>query len=131
MSSDLRHIVVADLHRNYQGREFTEKYAIDMVNDLMILGQIFEAPNVLIRFEKESDNTVVFHCMNAGSGKDLTDAINSLLKALPDQYTKGVTYYDNPRINELIKYSYFPATVDKIDAGIDRTYRMNFDLRVR
>lgn len=129
MSADLRHIVVADLNRHYTGRDYSEEYAVNLVDQLQKMGQVFEAPNVLIRFRKLDDETVEFHCMNAGSGADLTNAINSLLKSLPKQFTRAVTYYDNPRINELSKYSYFSTVVAKINGGTDRTYEMSFDLR--
>ena len=129
MSVDLRGIVIADLHRHYDGRDYSEEYAVSLVDQLNKLGQVFHAPNVIIRFCKSDDVTVAFHCMNAGSGADLTNAINSLLKSLPEQFTRAVTYYDNPRINELSKYSYFPTVVTKIDGGTDRTYEMSFDLR--
>ena len=131
MSSDLRHIVVTDFNRHYRDSEYIQDYALKLVDDLIEAGQIFEAENVLIRFSVKDKFGIEFHCMNAGSGKDLTNAINSLLRSIPDQFDWAVTYYDNPRISELAKYSYFPVSIRKIDEGAYRTYEMYFDLRVK
>jgi len=131
MTLDLRGIVVADLLRHYAGDDYSEEYAIELATELIRIGQIFESENVLIRYHKVDDGTIEFHCMNAGSGADLTNAINSLLKSLPKQFMTGVTYYDNPRINELAKFSYFPATIERIDGGKFKTYKMSFDLKER
>lgn len=131
MSGDLRHIVVTDFNRHYHDTDYIQEYALKLVGDLIDANQIFESENVLIRFSRQDDKTLEFHCMNAGSGKDLTNAINSLLKSVADQFERAVTYYDNPRISELAKYSYFPTTVRKIDEGVYRTYGMYFDLGVK
>ena len=130
MSADLRQIVVADLRKNYQGRNVDEDAAVATYQKYIDLGKlVFVHLNVLIVYEVIGTDGIEFHCVNGGSGKDLTDAINSLLRSLSENYEWAVTYYDNPRINDLVKYSYFPATIDKIDDGLDRTYQMCFDLR--
>ena len=131
MSSDLRHLVITDFNRHYKDSGYIQEYALKLVEDLINAGQIYEAENVLIRFAEKDKTGIEFHCMNAGSGKDLTNAINSLLTSLPDKFEWAVTYYDNPRISELAKYSYFPSSVRKIDDGAYRTYEMYFDLRVK
>ena len=87
--------------------------------------------NRLRHWRKLTVSVTIHISLNAGSGADLTNAINSLLKSLPKQFITGVTYYDNPRINELAKFSYFPATIERIDGGKFKTYKMSFDLKER
>ena len=129
MSSNLWDIATVNFQKNYQGRSFDVEYAYDFLEKYQ--GPLFSTDYVLIRYEQVDDSTVEFHCMNAGGGKDLTEAINELLQSLATRYTRAVTYYDNPKINDLVPYSYFPTSVEKIDDGIDRTYEMRFDLRGR
>ena len=90
MSLDLRDIVVADLRRHYAGDDYSEEYAIELATELIRIGQIFESENVLIRYHKVDDETIEFHCMNAGSGTALPPSLPSLLPSLPLHSTPGV-----------------------------------------
>ena len=126
----IHHIVDVDFEKNHQGREYDLKYAHQMVDDYITSGnKLFITDKVLIRCEPLLDNTVKFHCMNAGNGADLTSAVNDLMKVLSTRYSWAVTYYDNPRINDLVKYVNFSTLITKIDEGVDKTYEMKFDLR--
>jgi hypothetical protein len=129
MSNSLRDIATVNYHKNYKGRSFDLDYAITCLDEYE--GPLFTTENVIIRYEEVDESTIEFHCMNAGSGKDLTKAVVELLQSLPTRYDRAVTYYDNPRINVLVPYLYFPVQVEKIDDGVDRTYEMRFDLRGR
>jgi len=129
MFNNLRDIATKNFQKNYQDRDFDLDYAIDYLEKYR--GMLFHKENVVIRYAPIDDTTIEFHCMNAGNGKDLTEAINELLQSLSAGYDRAVTYYDNPKINELVQYSHFPTCVEKIDAGVDRTYEMRFDLRGR
>jgi len=94
---------------------------------LGIGGKSFMSNNVIIVYQ-DRDGVCEFHCFSGGSGKDLTEAINTFLSAMRVEYGRAVTYYDNPRINDISHYSLFPTVVRKIDDGEDRTYEMEFIL---
>lgn len=128
--SNMHKIIDVDYERNQAGGEHSKEY-IHAIMDQYVLhkGKYFETDSVFIIYKNLDENTVEIHCVNGGSGADLTEAINTLLKQLATNYKKVVTYYDNPRVNDLVKYSYFPAKVEKIDDGLDRTYEMSFELR--
>ena len=126
---NLRQIIEVDFNRHHLGREYTLEQTIEAYEKYVELGLgVVVANNVALNYSAK-DSTVEFHCMNAGSGADLTKSINDFLKSVSDKYDRAVTYYDNPRINDLVKYSYFPAKVTQIDAGLDKTYELSFDLR--
>lgn len=130
MSNDAFSILEIDFARHHQDREYTLEQAKNALLKYIELGLgLHVAENVAIQHKSDDNHTVEFHCINAGSGADLTKAINDFLKSVSDQYARAVTYYDNPRINDLANYSYYPCTVIQIDGGLDRTYEMSFNLR--
>ena len=130
MYANVHRIVDIDFQRHHRNREYDLKFAHELVDRYIASGnKLYLTENVLIRYEPLCEGVVKFHCMNAGSGEDITNAINGLLKSLIGQFDRAVTYYDNPRINEIVKFSALPAAVNKIDAGVDKTYEMWFDLR--
>jgi hypothetical protein len=126
---DLTSIITADFSKNHANREYDERYVHDIVAKYReIGGTMFVSPNVVTFYEPKDPYTVEFHCMNGGSGKDLTEAVNAFLEFISTRYTYACTFYDNPRISELAKYVKFPVSVDYIDDGIDRAYKMSFNL---
>ena len=126
---DLKRIIEIDFKRHHLGRDYSLEYAIESYMKYVSMGLgVVVANNVAINYSAEG-STVEFHCMNAGTGEDLTKSINDFLKSISGKYDRAVTYYDNPRINDLVKYSYFPAQFSKIDKGEDKTYELSFDLR--
>jgi hypothetical protein len=126
---DLRQIVFADFQKNHQGRNYDLDFAHN-VFDEYIEKELprFTTESVMIIYN-DNAGVLEFHCINGGTGKDLSTAINQFLTNCSNDYDRAVTYYDNPRINDLIKFSKFPASVEKIDKGDDRTFQMSFDLR--
>lgn len=129
MTFDLRRIVEADFSKNHQGRSYDCAFAHHAFREYIDLElPAFSTDSVLIIYNDRC-GVIEFHCVNGGTGEDLTTAINHFLTECSRDYERAVTYYDNPRINELVKYSKYPATIQKIDDGEDRTYEMSFDLR--
>lgn len=126
---DLRNIVTTDFKKNHQGRSYDCASALCAFQKYIDMGLLhFTTENILIVYNLNSDE-IEFHCVNGGNGVDLTDAINQFLTQQSVSHARAVTYYDNPRINELVKFSKYPAEIRKIDDGEDRTYEMSFDLR--
>jgi hypothetical protein len=125
----VKDILIADFNKNHQGRAYSQEYVLSAYDKYVSLGGLsYKSPNVIIIYQRLGD-LCVFHCFSGGSGKDLTEAINSFLKSIAVEYDRAATYYDNPRINEIAHYSVFPATINKIDEGEDRTFEMEFNLR--
>lgn len=128
MTTDVIAILTADFHKNHQDRVYSLDHVLSTFEKYVgIGGKAFFSKNVIIVY-KDTDGECEFHCFSGGSGKDLTEAINTFLSAMQVEYARAVTYYDNPRINEISKYSIFPTLVRKIDEGEDRTYEMGFIL---
>lgn len=126
---DLRHIVEKDFRKNHQGRSYDCALALDAFQKYIDLGLLYFTTDSVLIIYNVKNGVVEFHCVNGGTGADLTDAINTFLTQKAEELARAVTYYDNPRINELVKFSKYPAEVKKIDEGEDRTYEMSFDLR--
>jgi len=130
MDANIAQIIDADNAKNNAGRNIS----IDKVKqnfDMYVKqgGLHTVIGKVLIIFRPLQDGTIEFHTVNGGSGEDLTTSLTEFLTKLRGKVKGAVTHYDNPKINELAKYSPVPANVKKIDQGIDRTYEMTFDLK--
>lgn len=126
---DLRHIVETDFRKNHQGRSYDCAFALNAFQKYIDMGLMYFTTETVMIVYNVKNGVVEFHCVNGGTGADLTEAINTFLTQKADELSRAVTYYDNPRINELVKFSKYPATIKKIDEGEDRTYEMSFDLR--
>jgi hypothetical protein len=129
-SEEFERILEADFAANHQGRE----YGLDFVKGIMERWQtegrmLFFAPSVVFVIEEKSEEVAEFHSINGGSGRDLSTAVNAMLPLLAQFYSRAVTYYDNPRVNDLLKYSAFPASYRRLDEGRDRTFEATFHLR--
>ena len=128
MTVEIASILTADFHKNHQGRSYSLGHVLSTFDRYVeIGGRYFVSDNVVIVYE-DRRGVCEFHCFSGGSGKDLTNAINTFLSAINVEYERAATYYDNPRINEISHYSVFPVSVQKIDAGEDKTYEMVFIL---
>jgi hypothetical protein len=126
----LRPIIEADYLKHYTGRGLTpEQLWGQFVRYAWNGGKWFETDKVVIMHKDLAPGVAEFHCMNAGDGRDITVAVNTLLQQLSVDHFRAVTYYDNPRISEISKYSNFPAEVQRVDKGIDATFQMTFDLK--
>lgn len=122
-------VVSADFKKNHQGRSYDCAFVHENFEKYVNLGLLYFRTERVIIIYNIVDGQVEFHCMNGGNGADLTSAINEFLSKIALKYQRAVTYYDNPRINELVKYSKYPAEVVRIDRGEDKTFEMSFDLR--
>ena len=79
--------------------------------------------DTLILTKKIEKNGIEFHCINGERAKDLVANVQKYLDDLNDNgYDYAVTFYDNPRINDLIEQLTYPSEIKKIDDGLFRTY---------
>lgn len=128
MTTDVASILTADFNKNHQGRSYSLDHVLTTFDKYTeIGGRYFVSENVVIVYENKVE-VCEFHCFSGGNGRDLTEAINLFLSSISIEYKRAVTYYDNPRINEISQYSLFPVSIQKIDAGEDKTYEMVFIL---
>lgn len=126
---EILRILTTDYSRNHAGREYSCAWVIEVMEKWIAGGgYLYCAPNVMFIGEAEGD-TFEFHSVNGGGGRDITEGINLLLASLAPHYQFAITFYDNPKINDLAKFINFPTTVTRIDEGQDRTFSMHFDLR--
>ena len=123
-------IIARDFAKNHQGREYDEAHAHRVFDQYAAGGGKFlHLGNVLIFVTPLSLNCVEFHCMNGGTGAELTEAVNTALGQLSSHFDFAFTYYDNPRINAMMKFRKYPVEVSCINDGIDRTFEARFSLK--
>jgi hypothetical protein len=126
----INQILEADLAKNHAGRGYGLDRANERIEQWMKAGgDIWMEPNVLIAWRALDDTRMEFHCFNAGSGRELVQAIHNLLARQRGRFAQAITLYDNERINDLVKHCKYPAQVDHINAGTDMTWCLTIDLR--
>ena len=129
-SEEMQRILEADHKLNHAGRDYDcafTSYALRLWKTSG--GVIFCAPNVMFIVHEQLRNVAEFHSVNGGTAKDLTAGVAQLLFALAPYYNFASTYYDNPRVNDLLRYGGYPYKLTRIDGGEDRTFEARFDLR--
>jgi hypothetical protein len=129
LPEDIKAIVTNDYFKNHSnsGRSLREHLRL-FSSYIESGGEFYQAENAIFRYEIEPDKTVLFHSMNGGNGVDLSNGINEFLKNMSSEYKRAITYYDNPKINELARFSEFPTHITLVNGGKDMTYLMVFDL---
>ena len=123
-------ILRIDFESNHQGREYDFNFIKKAVRLWKASGgTIFCAPLVMFIVQEQAPTVAEFHSVNGGTARDLTAGVEMLLKALAPHYDSAVTYYDNPRVNDLLKHVSYVTSFSRIDEGQDRTFEATFILR--
>lgn len=122
---DIRQILSEDLAKNYAGFAVTvDAYFDGLMNSPKTGNFVVRQGDTLILTKKIENNGIEFHCINGERAKDLVANVQKYLNDLKAQgYDYAVTFYDNPRINELIAQLTYPSEIVKIDDGLFRTYQ--------
>lgn len=127
---EMQRILEIDHKANHAGRSYDVSYSCRVLRLWRESGgMIFCAPNVMFIIQEQSHDTVEFHSVNGGTAKNLTAGVNALLSLLAVYYPYAATYYDNPRVNDLLKHADYPSQLTRLDAGEDRTFEAKFRLR--
>jgi len=130
LDTELEQIIRKDYQKNHQGREYSLDTVVKVWQNLESVDYHARRYGlVAIVYKPYSDDTVEFHCTNSGRAGDLIKAVNEFNKEMTESYSHSVTFYDNPKINELLMHSYCPSEFTRIDQGIDKTYQAKFRLR--
>lgn len=130
INSEVREIIRADYLKNHQGREYGVYTLLRIFDNLSHVDySARKYGKVVVAYKRLTENAVEFHCTNGGNAKDLIEAVNQFNKEMSEQYLCSVTFYDNKKINELLKHSFCPSEFTKINGGIDKTYEAKFILR--
>jgi hypothetical protein len=130
IDTELEQIIKTDYQKHHQGRDYTVDTVLEVWSNMEKANYFFRVYGpVAIVHKPYSEDTVEFHCTNSGSAEDLVRAVNEFNKEMSVRYVHSVTFYDNPKINELLKYAQCPNEFAKIDRGIDKTYEAKFRLR--
>jgi hypothetical protein len=123
-------ILSADHAKHYASRGISLESVLKDFEFYAASGRPFFAKgSVIIIFKEAGEGVIEFHCFNGGTGKDLTDTVQEFLQGMSAMFDVAVTFYDNPRISEMMKYVTFETNVEKIDDGEDRTYMAQFFLK--
>lgn len=122
---DIRQILSEDLAKNYAGFAMTvDAYFDGLMNSPKTGNFVVRQGDTLILTKKIENNGIEFHCINGERAKDLVINVQKYLDDLKNQgFDYAVTFYDNPRINELIAQLTHPSEIEKIDDGLFRTYK--------
>mgnify|MGYP006272631315 FL=1 len=122
---DIRQILSEDLAKNYAGFTMTvDAYFDGLMNSPKTGNFVVRQGDTLILTKQIENNGIEFHCINGERAKDLVINVQKYLDDLKDQgFDYAVTFYDNPRINELIAQLTHPSEIEKIDDGLFRTYK--------
>jgi hypothetical protein len=130
IDTELEQIIRKDYENNHQGREYSLDTVLTVWKNLEQVDYCARRYGpVAIVYKPYSDDTVEFHCTNSGNALDLTGAVSEFNREMSKDYFWSITFYDNPRINELLKHVVYPSEFTKIDRGIDKTYQAKFRLR--
>lgn len=129
-SEEMQRILAADHAANHAGRSYDCAFSSRAVRLWRESGgMIYCAARVMFIIQEQSRDVAEFHSVNGGSAKDLSAGVNALLAALAPHYQYAATYYDNPRVNDLLKHADYPFQLTRLDAGEDRTFEAKFRLR--
>ena len=86
----LNEIIEADWLKHYQGRGVTLHEMQENFNRYRKEGGAFTATDKVITILKYVGyDTIEFHCMNGGDGRDITKAVNLVTNKLSDKYDKA------------------------------------------
>ena len=128
-ADDLSRIISADFKKNHAGRDYDEASALRAFKAYCARGgEYFHTPNCIVIYREQVAGVVEFHCFNGGSGADLTGCVSKFLHFVRPVASVAVTYYDNPKISELLKFLPFESQVNCIAEGEDRTFEAAIDL---
>jgi hypothetical protein len=130
IDTELEQIICKDYQKNHQGREYTVDTVLKVWQNLESVDyRARRYGAVAIVHKPYNEDTVEFHCTNSGTALDLVCAVNEFNKEMSVSYTYSITFYDNPKINELLQQSLCPSEFTRVDRGIDETYEAKFWLR--
>lgn len=120
-----REIIEKDLAKNYKGRGVTLAQSVASVKDRIDEGEKpYRAGNTIFMTKDLGDGGVEWHTINPEPSAQLVkNATAYFLQLQGEGYKYATTYYDNPRINDLITQTIFPAEIQRVNEGQDRTYR--------
>ena len=130
IDTEIENIIKTDYQKNHQGRNYSVDAVLDIFDNIeQTKYSTRRYGKVIVVYKPFNATTVEFHCTNGGNSKDIIEAVNQFNKEMVDSYIWSVTFYDNPKINELLKHSFCPSDFTKIDKGVDKTYMAKFSLR--
>jgi hypothetical protein len=121
----LREIVEKDLEKNYKGRGFSLADAAASFKARVDEGEKpYRAGNTIFMTKELGDGGVEWHTINPEPSDQLIRNVTAyFLRLREGKYKYATTYYDNPKINDLIKKTIFPVKIERVNDGEDRTYR--------
>lgn len=126
----IKEILDADLAKNYKGENFDAEDNYKGYKSLIEQGtKMYRFGNTIYMVDSAGESVVEWHTSNAERSDALLANTNKFLKRLKDDGIKtAFTYYDNPKINAIVKQFDFPVKVNKVDEGKYKTYKAEVSL---
>jgi hypothetical protein len=115
-----------DCVKNHSDIELSFDQAVNIILDAVVKGQTLQRfGNTMFLCKPHSATGLEFHSINADNGSELSKNFKQLIeKAKSLGYKYIITFYDNPKISELLKVSGVDVEIKHIDQGKYNTYQM-------
>jgi hypothetical protein len=126
---NINDILTRDLVRNYSPEDQNVNI-IEQFEQYQHSGGLYKVyDKTIIIYHQSEDKVVEFHTSNAGTGTELVLAVQHFLNyAKTKDFNTAVTYYDNPKINDLFPHLTMTSSTEKINDGKHRTYETKVNL---
>jgi hypothetical protein len=119
-------LLKADCIKNHSDISLTFEDAVDILLGAIAGGNTIQRfGNTIFLCKPHNNSGLEFHSINADKGELLSLNFKMLIeKAKSLGYKYVITFYDNPRVSELLEASGIECEVKKIDQGKYNTYQM-------
>jgi len=119
-------LLKADCLKNHSDIALSFDKAVDIILEAIVKGQtLLRFGNTMFLCKPHSATGLEFHSINADKGDQLLENFKQLVeKAKSLGYKYLITFYDNPKISELLKVSGVDTEIKRIDQGKYNTYQM-------
>jgi hypothetical protein len=125
MSKTMFEILASDLAKNYPDEsQDAEAYQAKLLKAIELGSRLYRQHDTL--FVVHGDE---WHSCHGGSGAELLEACNAFLQQLKDEGVKHIfTRYDNPKVSLIGSQLAFKTTIDQINEGKYKTFKLSVEL---
>ena len=129
LPEDIKRIASLDYFKNHKDSPYSLREHNRLLSTYIESGKnIYLSGNVLIRYEEDSKDTIVFHAVNGGNTNDLVTAVSAFLDFAAINYKGAVAFYKNSKINKLPVLGIYFYTIEEVQQDDDDLYKLQFDL---
>jgi hypothetical protein len=119
-------LLKTDCIKNHSDIELSFDQAVNIILEAVVKGQtLHRFGNTMFLCKPHSTTGLEFHSINADKGEQLLENFKQLMEKVKSLgYAYATTFYDNPRISELLKNSGHDIEIKRLDQGKYNTYQM-------